>query len=156
MSRGNYLWERCGTMRCGFYRGHPSYPTCTREIREFLISLRLQYEFDRKCVACKGRKEASVSGDSSAAHASRFPIFSKLFWQPLKRALRLELRKNPRTSAVGFSLSATTEARAALLSDKAWFIASIRDLNCRATRGADGTRSRRLRRKLLYLSLKIN
>lgn len=58
MSRGNYLWERCGTVRCGFYRGYPSYPTRIREIREFLISLlpRLPYEFDRIRVRCTGKK----------------------------------------------------------------------------------------------------
>jgi len=63
----------------------------------------------------KKNEGLAALGNSSTAHASRLSIFSKLFWQPFKHTLRLELRKNPRTSAAGFSLPTTTEARAALL-----------------------------------------
>lgn len=98
----------------GLYREHSNYSAW--EKWKFLISRRL----DLICHMAAARirlisrffaKESEIHRlGRIASHVAVSRTPPKLFWQPFKRALCSELRKNPRTSAVGFSLSATTGA----------------------------------------------
>lgn len=117
----DYLWsERCGGGGGSLYREHSNYSA--REEWEFF---NLAEAADPICQHTAATRIRQISrffakGIESrrlgriASHVAFSRTLPKLFWQPFKRALCSKLRKNPRTSAVGFSLSATTGAGATL------------------------------------------
>lgn len=155
MSRGNYLWERCGTVRYSFYREHPSYPMRTREIREFLISLlpRLPYEFDRIRVVKerKFNRLERIVGHTRVSVSELLEIILATFQARVTPRIAEESANIRR----GIFIIGDNEGEGYLVPGKAWFIARIRDLNCRATRGTSGTRGRQLV-EICYLPLKID
>lgn len=138
MSRGNYLWERCGTVRCSFYREHPSYPTCLRDTGIFNLAVTAAAMWIRlnQRKGGKARLERLVGAHTTS---DLLEIILAAFQARATPGIAEEAANIRR----GIFIISDNSGEDRLATGKAWFIARIRDLNCRPTRGADGTRGRR-------------
>jgi len=101
MSRGNYLWEQCGTVQL-LSRASELSNVHPRDTRIFNLAVTVTATTNSTgwfAVFVKKNEGLAALGNSPTAHASRLSIFSKLFWQPFKHTLRLEdcerIREHP-------------------------------------------------------------
>lgn len=140
MSRENYLWERCGTTRF-LSRASELSSVQTWNTEIFNLAVTITAVRIRPKMRCLWKKNSQPSQEARRPHTRPDFRFSRNYFGSLSSAMPGIAEESANIRRGIFIISDNQGGEGRLAPSKAWFIARIRDLNCRATRGTDGTRS---------------